>query len=141
VRGNDKKTLLRSIVELVELPESVNKNSIFEAMMVREELGSTGFGEGIAIPHARYPIVTHIPQVIVSICFSEKPIEFGSIDGKPVNCLFTLISPTVRSHLRMLSRIAYVLKDTAVKDAIIKQRSKEAILTAIEKAEKMLDKV
>jgi len=135
VEGKDKKTLLRSIVNLLNLPEDVNKESLLNAMFVREELGSTGFGDGIAIPHARYPIVTHISNVIVSICFSEEAVDFGAIDGKPVNCLFTLISPTVRSHLKMLSRIAFVLKDENVKKALIAQESRDVILREIARAE------
>ncbi|MBI4845011.1 MAG: PTS sugar transporter subunit IIA [Candidatus Omnitrophica bacterium] len=138
VKGNDKKALLSSVVYSLDLPGEVSREGLLSAMLLREELGSTGFGDGIAIPHARYPIVTHIPHVIVSICFSEKPVDFGAIDGKPVNCLVTLISPTVRSHLKMLSIIAFVLKDDGVKDALVKQKSREIIVCEIEKAEQLL---
>lgn len=138
VEGKDKKTLLRSVLELLNLPDDIKKESLLDAMLIREELGSTGFGDGIAIPHARYPVVTCIPNTIVSICFLEEPIDYDAIDRKPVNCLFTLISPTVRSHLKILSRIAFVLKNTNVKDAIVKQMSREIILSEIEKAEQSL---
>jgi len=138
VEGKDKKTLLTSVVHLLNLPQGVNKESLLNAMLVREELGSTGFGDGIAIPHARYPIVTHIPSVIASICFSREPVDFGAIDGKPVHCLFTLVSPTVRSHLQILSRIAFVLKEKGVREAIIYQKPKELILQEIEKAEQSI---
>jgi len=138
VEGKDKKSLLSAVIDLLSLPEDIKKESLVEAMLVREELGSTGFGDGIAIPHARYPVVTHIPHAIVSICFLEEPLEYGAIDGKLVHCLFTLISPTVRSHLKMLSRIAFVLKNTNVKDALISQKSREVILTAIGDAEQLL---
>jgi nitrogen PTS system EIIA component len=140
VEGKDKKSLLTSIVHLLTLPEDVNKDILLRAMLVREELGSTGFGDGIAIPHARYPIVTHIPSAIVSICFAEQPVDFGAIDGKPVTCLFTLISPTVRSHLKTLSRIAYVLQNAFVKDAIVNQKSREVIVSEIDKAEQGIGK-
>ncbi|HSV43308.1 MAG TPA: PTS sugar transporter subunit IIA [Candidatus Bathyarchaeia archaeon] len=138
VEGKDKTALLTAVVNLLNLPDDVNKESLLNAMLVREELGSTGFGDGIAIPHARYPIVTHIPNVIVSICFAEESVDFGALDGKPVHCLFTVISPTVRSHLKTLSRIAYVLQNPQVKEAIVNQKSREAILTEIEKAEQLL---
>lgn len=139
VEGKDKKALLASVINLLNFPEDVNKDTLLNAMLVREELGSTGLGDGIAIPHARYPIITHIPSAVVSICFAEEPIEFGSIDGKPVHCLFTLISPTVRNHLKTLSRIAYVLRNASVKNVIINQGSREAILGEIEKAEHILE--
>lgn len=138
VEGKDKKALLTSAVNLLNLPEDVHKASLLSAMVFREELGSTGVGEGIAIPHARYPTVTHIRDVIVSICFSQEPVDFGAIDGKPINCLFVLISPTVRSHLKILSRIAFALKDPVVKEAIVSQCSREIILKEIERVEQGL---
>jgi PTS system nitrogen regulatory IIA component len=138
VEGKDKKTLLGTVLDLLNLPEDVKKENLLEAMLVREELGSTGFGNGIAIPHARYPVVTHIPHAIVGVCFLEAPVDYGAIDGKRVNCLLTLISPTVRSHLKMLSRIAYVLKSTRVIEAIVHQKSRDVILTEIAQAEQSL---
>ncbi len=135
VAGKDKKALLRAAINLLSLPEVINKENILNAIFFLEELGSTGVGEGIAIPHARYPIVTDSSDVIVSICFSENPVDFGAIDGKPVNCLFTLISPNVRTHLKMLSQIAFVLKDEKVKNTIITQQAKEIIVKEIERVE------
>ena len=138
VEGRDKKTILGSVIDLLNLPDDIKKDNLLEAMLIREELGSTGFGDGIAIPHARYPVVTHIPYAIVSICFLEEPVDYGAIDGKPVNCLFTLISPTVRNHLNMLSRIAFILKNNGVKNALINHSSREVILKNIEEAERDL---
>ena len=122
----------------MQLPADVSTDILLNAMLVREELGATGFGDGIAIPHARYPIVTNIADAIVSICFTQEPVNFGAIDGKPVSCLFTLISPTVRSHLKTLSRIAFVLQNTAVKDALTHQKPHDKILAEIEQAEHAL---
>ncbi|MBU1086570.1 MAG: PTS sugar transporter subunit IIA [Candidatus Omnitrophica bacterium] len=138
IEGGDKKLLLSAVIELFNLPDDVKRADLLDAMLVREELGSTGFGDGIAIPHARYPVVSHIPYALVSICFLEKPVDYGAIDGKPVNCLFTLISPTVRSHLKMISRIAYILQNTRVKEALVNQSSREVILSEIEKTEQLL---
>ncbi|MDD5505114.1 MAG: PTS sugar transporter subunit IIA [Candidatus Omnitrophica bacterium] len=135
IQGRDKKALLGSVVNLLQIPHDVNKDNLLDAMLVREDLGSTGFGEGIAIPHTRYPIVTHIPRPIVSICFLENPVDYGAIDRKPVSCLFTVISPTVRSHLRILSQIAFVLNNPAVKKAIMCQMARDIILSEIEKAQ------
>ena len=140
VEGKDKKEILGKVVGFLNLPDDVNKETLLDAMLIREELGSTGLGDGIAIPHARYPVVTHIPHVLVSICFLEEPVDYGAIDGKPVNCLFTLISPTVRRHLKMISRIAYTLKNPQVKEVLLKQSSRDEILNTIAETEKALDK-
>ncbi len=140
VAGKNKETVLRSVIEILHLPEDIDREFLYKVILAREEMGSTGIGDGIAIPHARNPIVLNIPHVIVSLCFLEEPIEFGSLDGKPVHCLFILVSPTVRSHLQMLSQIAFALKDAAVKDAVINHQSREVIVAAIQNVEAQLKK-
>lgn len=135
VNGKNKEAVLRSVVELLRLPEDVNQDLLLKVILAREELGSTGIGDGIAIPHARNPIVLNIPCAIISLCFLEEAVDFGAVDGKPVNCLFTLITPTVRTHLHMLSQIAFALKDPGVKEAIAKQSSRDVILAEIQRVE------
>ena len=85
----------------MRLPEEVDSEFLYQVLLAREALGSTGMGDGIAIPHVRNPIVLHLSRPMVTLCFLETPIDFGSLDGKPVTTLFTLISPTVRAHLHL----------------------------------------
>jgi mannitol/fructose-specific phosphotransferase system IIA component (Ntr-type) len=89
----------------------VDREFLYKVLLARESLGSTGIGDGIAIPHVRNPIVLHLSRPIVTLCFLERPVDFGALDGQPVNTLFTLISPTVRAHLHLLSRLAFTLRD------------------------------
>lgn len=140
VSGDSKKTALRSVVDMIHLPPEVDREFLFNVLLAREEIGSTGIGEGIAIPHVRNPIVLHVPQPIISLCFLEKPIDFKAIDGRPVNCLFTIVSPTVRAHLHLLSRLSYALRDKDLKTAIETQLSREEILCHIRRIEIELDK-
>ncbi|MCX5681885.1 MAG: PTS sugar transporter subunit IIA, partial [Candidatus Omnitrophica bacterium] len=138
VNGKNKEAVLRSVVELLRLPEDVNQDLLLKVILAREELGSTGIGDGIAIPHARNPIVLNIPCAIISLSFLEEAVDFGAVDGKPVHCLFTLISPTVRTHLQMLSQMAFGLKDSGVKEAIARQSSRDIILAEIQRVENTL---
>jgi PTS system nitrogen regulatory IIA component len=101
VGGADRETVLRAIVETMRLPEEVDREFLFRVLLAREALGSTGVGDGIAIPHVRNPIVLHVSRPTITLCFLEKPVDFGAIDGKPVHALFSLISPTVRAHLHL----------------------------------------
>lgn len=135
VCGKDKESALRSVIDILHLPEDVDREYLLKAILTREELGSTGIGEGIAIPHVRNPIVLNVPCAMVALCFLEEPIEFGSLDGTPVNCLFMLVSPSVRGHLQLLSQLAYALKDSSVKDTVISQKSREAILSEFNRVE------
>jgi len=101
-------------------------------------LSSTGIGDGIAIPHVRNPVVLHISRPMVTLFFLEHPIDFGAIDGQPVYALFMLISPTVRAHLHLISRLAYSLRDEAFREVIQKRGLREDILNASRKVEDML---
>ena len=128
VGGDDKPSALRAVVEVIPLPDEVDRNFLLDVLLARESLGSTGVGDGIAIPHVRNPIVMHIPKPMVSVCFLENPIDFMSIDGKPVHTLFTILSPTIKAHLNLLSRLAYALRDSEFNAAIVGRASREQIL-------------
>ena len=95
-------------------------------------------GDGIAIPHVRNPIVLAVHQPTICLCFLEHPVEFGALDGQPVNTLFTLISPTVRAHLHLLSRLGFVLQNPAFKEALKKQLLRDKVLEELARAESIL---
>jgi PTS system nitrogen regulatory IIA component len=99
-------------------------------------MGSTGIGDGIAIPHVRNPIVLHIPHPSVTLCFLDHPVEFGALDGLPVSTLFTLVSPTVRSHLHLLSKLAFALRDPQFRAVIANRGSRDEILQEARRVEK-----
>jgi nitrogen PTS system EIIA component len=135
IEGDDKNSALKSVVGLMRLPQEVDRDFLLQVLLAREAIASTAVGDGIAIPHVRNPIVLHVTEPIVSLCFLEKPIDFGSLDGKPVTCLFTLVSPTVKAHLYLLSRIAFALRDEGFRKVIEKQGSREEIYAEIARVE------
>ncbi|MFA5431146.1 MAG: PTS sugar transporter subunit IIA [Candidatus Omnitrophota bacterium] len=139
VGGNDKQEVLKEVVSLLRLPEKTDREFLFKVLLAREELASTAVGGGIAIPHVRNPIVLNIHASTIALCFPEKAVDFGAVDGKPVHALFTLVSPTARVHLQLLSRLAFVLQQKDFKDAVLRQRSREEIFSALQKAEAILD--
>jgi len=139
VGGTDKESVLRAVVEHMRLPEEVDREFLLRVLLARENLQSTGIGDGIAIPHVRNPIVLHVSRPMIALCFLEKPVEFGALDGKPVYVLFSLISPTVRAHLRMLSRLSFALTDAGFKQALIGQASRDEILNQARRVEAALD--
>jgi PTS system nitrogen regulatory IIA component len=138
IGGNDKPSVLRAIVDVLNLPEEVDREFLYQVLMARETLGSTGIGEGIAIPHVRNPVVLHVSKPSISLCFLDNPINFGAIDGQPVSILFTLISPTVRAHLHMLSRLGFVLQNQDFKTALKRQASREDLMDTLLRAEAAL---
>jgi PTS system nitrogen regulatory IIA component len=136
VEGKDKEAVIRASVESIKLPEDVDKDFLIKVLLAREELGSTGVGDGIAIPHVRNPIVLNVSHCLVGLSFLEKPVDFGAIDGKPVHCLFMLVSPTARVHLYLLSRLAFALRDAAFNKAILEHDTRDAIFRELERVEK-----
>jgi PTS system nitrogen regulatory IIA component len=129
--GNDRESALRCVVEVLRLPDEVNREFLVQALLAREQLASTGVGDGIAIPHPRNPIVLHIDRPVVSLCFLERPVEFDALDGQPVQALFTLVSPGARAQLQLLSRLAFALRDAAFKAAVREQRGREDLFEAL----------
>jgi len=138
IGGSDKASVLHSVVETMRLPEEVDREFLHEVLMAREALGSTGIGDGIAIPHVRNPVILHLQRPLVTVCFLERPVEYGALDGRPVNTLFTLISPTVRAHLHLLSRLSFALRDSTFKDGVLRQAAREELMAAVERCEQRI---
>lgn len=133
--GDDKQGVLRAAVEKLNLPPHADRGVILHMLLAREKLGSTGIGEGFAIPHVRNPIVLRVPEPLVTLFLLDHPIDFGAIDHRPVHSVFLAITPTTQSHLLVLSRLAAVLRDAKVRQAITGGAAPEAILAEIERTE------
>ena len=111
LKGVSKKRILTKISALIaEDIASLEADNIFNALMSREQLGSTGLGSGIAIPHCRVPLCQDIIGALVTL---EEPIDFDALDGKPVDILFVLIVPEQKTdeHIKALARLAELFND------------------------------
>jgi PTS system nitrogen regulatory IIA component len=135
VGGADKASVLRAMVEHMRVPQAVDRAFLLHLILAREALQSTGVGDGIAIPHVRNPIVQHVPRAMITLCFLARPVEFDAVDGKPVGALFSLISPTVRAHLRLLSRLSFALHDDGFRRVIVRQGSPDEVLAEASRIE------
>lgn len=140
VGGTDMPSVLRCVIDVLNLPEEVDREFLYQVLLARETLGSTGIGGGIAIPHVRNPVILHITRPTVTLCFLDTPIDFGAIDNQPVSILFTIISPTVRAHLHLLSRLAFVLRDQDFKAALERQASRDELAETLARVEASLPK-
>jgi PTS system nitrogen regulatory IIA component len=140
VGGTDQPSVLRAIVGLLKLPDGVDREFLYQVLLARERLGSTGVGDGVAIPHVRNPVVLHVEEPVVTLSFLENAIDFRAVDGKPVRALFTLICPTVRTHLHLLSRFGFVLRRPAFRKAVAQQAPAGELLAALAEAEASIGK-
>jgi len=138
VGGADKASVLRSVVERLPLPPGIDRGFLHQMLLAREQLGSTGLGNGIALPHPRNPIVLRVAQPAVAICYLAAPVEFDALDGKPVHTLFTVVSPSVRVHLHMLAAIAAALHDPRAIAALERREAAAELLPELERVEETL---
>ena len=132
VQGSDKATVLAEVVRIMRLPAEVDRDFLLEVLLARESLCSTGIGDGVAIPHVRNPIVMHVPRPIMSLSFLEQPVEFDALDGRPVHTLFTIVSATIRGHLKLLSRLSFAMRQPDFKAAIASRTPREELLRQAE---------
>jgi PTS system nitrogen regulatory IIA component len=139
--GADKETALRSLIQAMPLPEGADRELLLHLFLAREALATTAIGGGIAIPHVRSPIVLHVPQPLITLCFLEKPVAFGALDGQPVHVLFSLITPTVRTHLQLLSRLSFALHDARFREVVVRQAPRDEIFQEARRVETGLSRV
>jgi len=133
VPASDRASLLRAVVERMPLVDEPDRELLFEVLLARENAGSTGVGDGIAIPHVRSPIVLPVDRAAVTLCFLAQPVEFGAIDGQPVHTVFAIVAPTIRLHLHLLARLAAVLHDEELRRAV-RERAPAPRLLALARA-------
>lgn len=138
VKDTNKELALRAMVDLLPLPAGVDRELLLRLFLAREASATTAIGDGIALPHVRNPIVLHVDHPMVTLCFLERPVDFGALDGKPVRVLFSLICPTMRSHLQTLARLAYALHDEGFKGVVLRQAPREVILSEVRRIETAL---
>jgi PTS system nitrogen regulatory IIA component len=133
--GADKSATLRDLVDRLALPREADRDLVHRMLLAREALGSTGVGNGIAIPHARNPIVLHVSTPAVAISYLDRPVDFEALDGKPVHTLVLLVSPSTRAHLHLLALVATALRDPGVLAAIDARAGVDALVPEIERVE------
>ncbi|WP_460131449.1 PTS IIA-like nitrogen regulatory protein PtsN [Pseudomonas sp. S1_E04] len=131
VPGGSKKKALEEIAKLIhrEVPD-LEMQDVFEALVAREKLGSTGFGNGIAIPHCR---LKGCDTPVSALLHLEASIDFDAIDGAPVDLLFVLLVPEAATdaHLELLRQIASMLDREDVRDKLRSANSNEALYQVV----------
>ena len=132
LKGKSKKQVLEELIEaLTQTRPQVDRELLMKVLLERERLGSTGIGDGIAIPHGK---LRDLDQLVLAFGRSIQGVDFESMDGKPVHLFFLLVAPETCSgiHLRALARIARLLKNGTVRKKLGKVDSKEEIFSVIQ---------
>ncbi len=112
-----KKRLFEQAGLLFENNHGIERSKVFDSLFARERLGSTGLGEGVAIPHGR---IKGLKQALAAVVRLAEPVAFDAPDGKPVGLLVFLLVPEAATdeHLELLSELAELLSDTAMRESL-----------------------
>lgn len=134
--GASKEAVLRELSMLVVDPRRKRDvDTLVKALKAREALCSTCVDEGVAIPHSRNAIVGLVRQPVIA--YGRHPgLDFGALDGKPVQHFFLLCAPTVQQHLRLLGRLARMLHDPAFLDKLNAAPTPADILALVRASER-----
>jgi len=110
LKVNGKKQAIQELSSRAAKLTGQNERLIFETLMQREKLGSTGVGNGIAIPHGKLPKLERLVGLFARL---ERPIDFEALDGQPVDLIFLLLAPESAGadHLKALARVSRLLRD------------------------------
>jgi len=128
---------IRELLQLVSA-EISDSEVVYEAVLEREKIMTTGIGNGIAIPHCKNPAC---PDFVIALGISKAGIDFNSVDGKAVNLVFLLLGPdnAPNIHIKLLSRISRIMNREQVRTQCVQAASAQEVLQVITKAEKDTD--
>ena len=127
LEGKDKNSVITELVDLLDANRLLlDRNAALEAVFVREQTRSTGIGSGIAIPHGKCKAVK---ELVIAIGIAREPIDFESVDGKPVTIVILLVSPTDQTgpHIQALARISQLMLDEQFRQSLEKTDSAEEL--------------
>jgi len=124
--ASSKKRLFEQVGLLFENNQGIARSLVFDSLFARERLGSTGLGQGVAIPHGR---IKGMKDALGAFVRLEEPVAFDAPDGKPVNLLFVLLVPeqATEKHLQILSELAQMFSDKALREAMASAKEPAAL--------------
>ncbi|MBN2194485.1 MAG: PTS sugar transporter subunit IIA [Polyangiaceae bacterium] len=138
ITARNRDEALRAVVDCLPVEDESERELLLAVMAAREAMGSTGIGDGIAIPHARAPVLLETRNPSIVLCFLEQPVSFGAVDGRPVHTLFSMVTHTVRSHLHLLARLAASLRDPDFRRTVLERAPAPRILAEATRVELQL---
>ena len=129
--GDSKVKVIKEMTQCLKKNNFIkNDQALFETLMEREKLGSTGIGENVAIPHGKSDEVT---QIITVLARSKKGVEFESLDQKPVHFVCMVIAPahSTGQHLKVLARVSRIFKNQGIREEIMKAENSDTIYSIL----------
>lgn len=127
LKGTDKQAVITELVDLLDANGQLqDRDTVLNAVFMREKTRSTGIGSGVAIPHGK---CNAVKELVMAVGIAKKPIEFASVDGKPVKIILLLVSPADQTgpHIQALARISRLMLDEKFKEQLENSESPEQL--------------
>lgn len=135
VKGSKAEEVLGTVLDLLPLPDHIQRPPLKEMLLSREQIGSTAVGNGIAIPHVKHPVVLAGMKPMIGLFFLDTEVDFSAPDGKGVHTLFVILSSSFKGHLSLLARLAFCLQDGDLLDVLSRRAKREEIIAMFKVAE------
>ena len=128
-KGGSRKLVLSELSDSLASKYGLDANAVFDAVMAREKLGSTGVGEGVAIPHAR---IKGVDRPVGAFARLDDAVDFDAVDDRPCDLIFLLLAPedSGADHLRALAKVSRIMRQGAIRKALRNAYSVDAVLSA-----------
>jgi mannitol/fructose-specific phosphotransferase system IIA component (Ntr-type) len=137
LQGRDREQVLQELVgaipELAARPDA--RATLLRALIEREQLHSTGIGDGVALPHARQALVNVVERSVIVLGRHPAGIAYGAIDGQPVRLFLLLVTTTVTEHLQVLARISRLIRNPNLRQSLLTAGHPQIVLSLIRQAE------
>jgi PTS system nitrogen regulatory IIA component len=134
LRVGSKKQALQELAKVAAEVTGQNERAVFDVLLERERLGTTGVGNGIAIPHGKLPSLPGLRGIFARL---DEPVDFDSIDDAPVDLIFLLLAPESAGadHLKALARVSRLLRDRGICEKLRGTTDAEALYTLLSQAQ------
>ena len=133
VPGKTPAEIYKAISESGKLPDDLSPEIFYKELMERENLMSTGVGNGISIPHSRFPLLKDSASERIIVCFPKSKIHINAPDLKPVSVMFVILSGSSKTHLKILSNLAFLFRNAGFRACLEKKPSEEELLSEVKK--------
>lgn len=133
VKGNSPSEVFKNVVSEIDYPKGLTPENLYTELCQREELMSTAVGNGISLPHSRYPILKSNEDQRIIVCYLKESLQMNAPDGRLVETMFVLLTSSPQYHLKVLSQLAFLFQNKDFKATLEKKPNKAELIEAIKK--------
>ena len=133
IEGSSTKEVYKNVVSKIEYPKGLTPENLYTELCQREDLMSTAVGNGISLPHSRYPILKNGEDQRIIVCYLKEPLQMNAPDGRLVSTMFILLTSSPQFHLKVLSQLAFLFQNKDFRTTLENKPNQAELLEAVKK--------